>query len=77
MKEITFYEVRHGNGVMVGKNGEHHFPSRGAAIDAATEFKNYPRGHNLQMSEESVEYWKKQTFTIVKKTITTLELDVI
>ena len=49
------------------KKGNSTFNSQQEAIDVATEFKNNPRSHNVEMSDSHVDYWKSQTYTIIKE----------
>lgn len=73
MKTVTFFEVSDGWG-LIGKNSHYQFNTKQEAINMATEFKNDPRSHNPNMSEEYVKNWKSKTYTIIEKTITTNEV---
>lgn len=43
------------------------FKTQQEAIDVATEFKNNPLSHNENMLKPNVDYWKSQTYTILKE----------
>lgn len=62
---------------MTGKDGSHIFNTEKQATDEAIEFKNNPKSFNENMSDESVEYWKAQNYTVVKETVTFEELKTI
>lgn len=73
MKTTTFYEIWDGNG-WIGKFGNYHFDTKKEAVRVAKEFKENPRSHNENMTEDNVAHWKKRTYTIQKKTIITEDI---
>jgi hypothetical protein len=73
MNKQTYYEVKDGHGY-IGKNSQYKFNTAQDAIDMATEFKNNPRSHNEQMTDENVQYWMNKTYTVIEKTVTTKDI---
>jgi hypothetical protein len=71
-----FFEINDGSG-NTGKDGHYNWATYEEAKQIAIEFKNDPRSHNPKMTDENVTYWQNRTYTIVKKTIITEELDKI
>lgn len=64
------YEISYCKGSYISDiKGNNSFNTEQEAIEVATEFKNNPRSHNPLMSDESVNYWKSQNYTIFKKTV--------
>lgn len=80
MQTTTYFEVKNGKGAgggLVGKNSKYTFDTRKEAVEMAKEFKANPRSHNPDMTDENVQYWSSRTYVVVKKTVTTEELDEI
>ena len=76
-RTIEYFEVKHGDSGVIGKNSHYAFDTHQEAKDMALEFKANPRSHNEKMEDSNVQYWKNQNYTIVKKTIVTEELETI
>ncbi len=71
MKTTTYFEIQHNDNGTIGKNSQYSFDTKEEALAEAIAFKNNPRSHNENMSDENVKYWKSQSYTIVGKTINT------
>ena len=65
-KEVVYWEIRHGNGVVGGSMDKFMYDSEEEAIKSATDFKNDPRAKTPSMTDSNVAYWKSQTFVVTK-----------
>lgn len=74
---MIYYEIKHGSATIPDQNRQYRFSTEKEATLAAFDFKKDPRSHNAYMEDISVEYWKKQNFEIVKKTVITEILNTI
>ncbi len=64
MTSIKF-QIRHGNGILK-VNDIFSYDNQASAIYNAKTFKENPRVFTPKMDIDSVEYWKKQTFEVIK-----------
>jgi len=76
MNTNTYFEIQDGSST-IGVDGNYRFATQESAAKVASHFKQNPRSHNENMTDESVNYWKNKTLVIVKKTIQTEELQTI
>jgi hypothetical protein len=74
---FTYFQVMHNSTTIEDEKGNKTFLSESEAIQTAFKFKNNPRIHDKTMSDELVEFWKKQTLTIIKETVKTQEIRTI
>jgi hypothetical protein len=58
-----YYEIKHGDSTMVIA-GKHNYSTFGDAIAAVKAFKLNPKLDTPSMSDENVEYWKNEKYTI-------------
>lgn len=72
----THYEIQHGTGI-ISIGDKYSWVSEPEAIQAAKGFKEDPQSNNKHMTNENAQYWKKQTYTVVKKTISIEKVAVI
>jgi len=75
IKKQTHYEIKVDSETIYCKHGNYQFSTKKEAIKVATEFKKDPRTHNQNMCEQTFNYWKNQTLTIVK--VITIREDLI
>jgi hypothetical protein len=67
-KISTIYKIKEGSGWIGSANGNFHFKTADEAITEAKMFKENPRCHNENMSDENVKHWSSRTYVIEKET---------
>lgn len=71
------YMITVGNGSISGRDGRNSFRTVAEATEEAKAFKDNPRCHNPNMSEENVNYWKNEKFVIEKRITITEQIEVV
>lgn len=65
-KSTTVFNIMHNAGYISGIDDRLNYDSKEEAVESIRKFKENPLAKHPYMDKESVEYWKKQEFKVVK-----------
>lgn len=69
-----YYQAKDMGGYFTIPNGKYQFDSYEEILHEVNLFKEDPRIHNENMTDENVAYWSKRTYTIQKIVTTTIDI---